>query len=415
MKLEEKLIRGFSRIINKVPILFLPIYWFSFLIPRNKNIWVFGSSFGKSFTGNPKYFYLYVNNKQSSIRPIWISEREEIVSKLQSNGYEAYSKYSFNGLKYSLFAGMYIFDHYSKDICFWLSGGAIKVNLWHGIPLKKGHRDNKFDKVRNPQNIYDKVRWIFRRIQNEKPSHFYSVTSNYMKNIHKRAFNAIDERVFVCGYPRNDIFFNSEYLYQKDEIIANSYESFSNIYNEKNKGKNIIIYMPTFRQSESKFFEIVDLDKFNSFLKENDFILLIKAHHLSKLTKEFDEIQYSNIVSIKSTDDPYPLLNISDILITDYSSVYFDFLLTNRPIIFFPYDMEIYINESRELYYDYNEVTPGIKVETMDELMEAIQYYLDGKDNFETKRQEILNMMFDYNDGKSSERLYQKLVKLIEC
>lgn len=412
MKLEEKIIRFFSLVINRVPILFLPIYWLSFLFPRKKNIWVFGSSFGKSFTSNPKYFYLYVNSKEGDIRPIWISSEESIVSKLQDNGYEAYNRYSLKGLKYSLCAGMYIFDHYSKDICFWLSGGAIKVNLWHGIPLKKGHRDNKFDRVRNPRNIYDKIKWTFRRIQNEKPSHYYSVTSQYIKNIHTRAFNAMDDKVFVCGYSRNDIFFNSEYLNNKDRIVANEYEFYFDIEKAKNNGNNIIIYMPTFRESEYKFFEIVNLDKLNNFLKENNAILLVKAHHLSKLTKKFDEIRYSNITSIKATDDPYPFLNISDILITDYSSVYFDFLLSDKPIIFFPYDLDTYMNESRELYHDYDSVTPGIRVETMDELMRAIRYYLDGKDEFETKRQEVLDMMFDYNDGKSSERLYEKLIKL---
>lgn len=414
MKLEEKLIRVFSKIINKIPILFLPIHWISFLFPRKKNIWVFGSSFGKSFTGNPKYFYLYVNSKANNIRPIWISGEESIVSKLQDNGYEAYNRYSIKGLKYSLCAGMYIFDHYSKDICFWLSGGAIKVNLWHGIPLKKGHRDNKFDRVRNPRNIYDKIKWTFRRIQNEKPSHYYSVTCQYIKNIHTRAFNAIDERVFVCGYPRNDIFLKNKYLANKDEVIANSCEFYSDIKEAKNKGNNIIIYMPTFRESEDKFFEIINLDKINSFLKENNSILLVKAHHLSKLTKKFDQIQYSNIIGIKSTDDPYPFLNISDVLITDYSSVYFDFLLANKPIIFFPYDLDIYMNESRELYHDYDSVTPGIRVETMDELTKAIEHYIDGKDEFEVERQKVLDMMFDYNDGNSSERLYERLINLIK-
>lgn len=380
---------------------------------KKQKIWVFGSSFGKGFTGNPKYFYLYVNHKENDIRPIWISRKENIVLKLRMKGYEAYSIYSLKGLLYSLCAKVYIFDHYSKDISFWLSGGATKVNLWHGIPLKKGHRDNKFDKVRNPNNIYDIVRWSFRRIQNEKPSHYYSVTSQYIKNIHRPAFRAMDERIFICGYSRNDIFFNKEYLANKKDVITNSYEFYMDINNLKQQGSSVIVYMPTFRQSEDKFFEVVDLQKLNKFLEEKNSILLVKAHHLSKITKKFEDISYSNIINIKSTDDPYPFLNISDILITDYSSVYFDFLLMNKPIIFFPYDLDIYMNESRELYYEYDSVTPGLRAENMEELMRSIRYYLSGRDEFEVERQRVLNMMFDYNDGNSSERLYEKIVDII--
>lgn len=413
MSIASRILRFLTLIVNKVPILFLPIYWLSFLVPRKSKIWVFGSSFGKSFTGNPKYFYLYVNNIKTQIRPIWISEDDSIVSKLKHEGYEAYNIYSLKGILFSLRAKVYVFDHYSKDICFWLSGRSVKINLWHGIPLKKGHRDNKFDKVRNPTSLYDRVRWIFRRVQNEKPSHYYSVTSEKIKALHKFAFRALPERIFVCGYSRNDVFFENNYLASQQNVIVDNNDFYRRLKKSKSQGSNIITYMPTFRESEDKFFDVVDLNELNKFLDDSSSILLVKAHHLSKITKKFEDINYSNIFNIKSTEDPYPYLNISDILITDYSSVYFDYLLLNRPIIFFPYDINLYISESRELYYEYDSVTPGPRVENMSELIERIKYYLSGKDEFEAERKRVFMEMFDFNDSNSSERLYKKILEII--
>ena len=75
---------------------------------------------------------------------------------------------------------------------------------------------------------------------------------------------------------------------------------------------------------------------------------------------------------INKDADPYVFLKMADVLITDYSSIYFDYLLLDRPIIFFDYDLKEYLNDSRELYFDYDEFTPGEKVSNYHELKKAI-------------------------------------------
>lgn len=409
-----KIIELMAKFIERLGIIFLPIYWLSFLSIRNKNICLCGSTFGKSFTGSPKYFYLYMNHIESDVRFIWISRDDDIVKKLNLYGYEAYNVYSLKGMYYSLKAKTYVFDHYSKDISFWLSGGTIKFNLWHGIPLKKGNKDNKFDVVRNPRNLYDKLRWTFRRIQNENPTYYYAVTSEFIRKLHTKAFAAKYERVFVCGYARNDCLFNSEYIKDKAELIIGDYKLYTSLQDKKAIGSKIIVYMPTHRDSEEIFFDVVDLNKLNSFLKENNIILLVKAHIRSRLHKEFNQIEYSNITNLKPTEDPYPFLNISDALITDYSSVYFDYLLIDKPIIFFSYDLDIYMTESRELYYSYDSVTPGIRAKDIKGLKQAIKYALYSEDKYREERKRVLNQMFDYCDGKSSERLYIEMSNLLK-
>jgi CDP-glycerol glycerophosphotransferase len=112
-----------------------------------------------------------------------------------------------------------------------------------------------------------------------------------------------------------------------------------------------------------------------------------------------------NILVVDSQTDPYPLLQLSDSLITDYSSIYFDFLLTKKPIIFFPYDYEEYLVESRELYFDYEKYTPGVKVKSMKDLEVALL----AEDRYEKERLALKNIVFDDSTCFASERLYKEI------
>lgn len=186
-------------------LLLLPLYWLSFLFPRNKRIWLFGSTFGRRFADNPKYLYLYMSQHREKlkIRPVWISHDRKIVEFLNRNGYEAYYYHSLKGVLMALRGRVYIFDNYSKDINFWQSGGALKVNLWHGIPLKKIQADNIFDKFRHPKNRWEKFKNFPRNLSDEKPGHYVLATSQFIRPIFSSAFNT--DNVLVSGYPRNDI------------------------------------------------------------------------------------------------------------------------------------------------------------------------------------------------------------------
>lgn len=387
---------------------FLPIYWISFLMPRNKEVWVFGSTFGKRFADNPRYFYLYVSQfEKEYIRPVWISRDKKIVSLLNEMGYLAYYNKSFKGIWTCLRARVYLYDNYSKDISFLLSGRAIKINMWHGIPLKKINNDNKFDQVRNPQNSYYKIKWGLRRMSDEKPTHYVLTTAEHLRDIFFSAFQT--RNIIISGYPRNDViqFNNINNIYTKveSEIIKDIIENCG--YNSELK--KMIIYMPTFRNTETLFLDIMDLKKFDDFLENEKIIFYIKLHPKSKLKHIFSNICYKNIINIDADIDPYSIINYSSLLITDYSSVYFDYLLTNKPIIFFNYDIEQYLNDTREMYFEYNKVTPGIKAKNMVELQEAIKVTLNS-DQYSEERFNIKNTFFDQNNYSASE----KLVKIIK-
>ncbi|MDF2541068.1 MAG: Poly(glycerophosphate) glycerophosphotransferase family protein [Herbinix sp.] len=378
----------------------LPIYGLSFLSFRDKNIWVFGSTFGRRFADNPKYFYLYMReNHPKEVKVIWITKQKDIMEFMISNNLKCYYLYSLKGIWYSLRAKVYIYDNYSKDICYTLSGGAIKLNLWHGIPLKKIQKDNVFDRFRNPRSFWAKIYSIPRRISDEKPSDYVLTTSKNLIAIFSSAFQT--KNVLVSGYPRNDILL-TETIYSvnlhKEEDVLDKLKTY--------RGRNkIILYMPTFRDSEMDFFHLPDLDEFCKYLEQEKIYFCVKLHPKSKLHKKFSQLATDQIIIASPDADPYPLLTLADVLVTDYSSIYFDYLLTGKPIIFFDYDYEEYLKESRELYFNYELFTPGKKVKNFNELIKA----LHEKDVYKEQREQLKLNVFDNSDRLGSQTLYQEI------
>lgn len=414
-------------------LLLLPIYWFSFLFPRSKNIWLFGSTFGRRFADNPRYFYLYVsqmvkklgvdNNVNEStqsdecfidgkpIRPIWISHDKEIVEFLNENGYEAYYNHSLAGIWYCLRGKVYCFDNYSKDISFWLSGGAIKFNMWHGVGNKCINYDNKHDKVRHPKNGWEQFKYFPRRLSDEKPSHYILATSPMMSKIFARAFQVPANHVIEAGYPRNDVLFDeidgskvcieNLYLPEEQKLV-------DNIYEWKKEGFRVIGYLPTFRPSESKFFEVCDLEELNAFFKANDLMLVCKLHPKSSCKNAFEKMEYSNIYIVPADVDVYVFLGKVDALIADYSSAYSDYMLLDRPVVAFHYDYEEYTKDTRDAYFDFDEYMPEVKAHNGEELNWALLNVLE-EDMVLQARQQFRGKLFKDVDGSSSERVLKTL------
>ncbi len=381
-------------------LLLLPVYGLSFLVPRDKNLWLFGSTFGRRFADNPKYLYLYTSQNSNKIsrtlqenlektseiahtmkdiickdiRAVWISHNKDIVNELCDNGYEAYYYHSFKGIIIALRAGVYIFDNYSKDINFWQSGRALKLNLWHGVGNKRINYDNEFDTVRHPKNKWEKFKSFPRRLSDEKPSHYILATSDTMAKIFARAFQVSDSHIVLAGYPRNDIIVGNDIvniLSDEEKAIIQKIETY------KLQHIKIDFYMPTFRESEKRFLEIMDLERFNEFLKNNNIVFFTKLHPKSKLKEAFGALEYSNIVNISADADPYVFMKYVDVLTTDYSSIYSDFMLLNRPVVAFQYDYMEYEENTRKGYFDFDKYMPERKAENMQELMNVTKEVLD--------------------------------------
>lgn len=361
MKIKNTFIRYIKLILR--PLIYV-IYFLSGFFPRDNKIWVFGSTGGRRFADNAKWFFCYCdwkkkNEKDHPYKYIWITRSKEIVELLNQKGLEAHYYLSLKGIYYSLRAGVYIFDAYVSDINYPFSRKAIKINLWHGSPLKKIERD-----ITNKRSIYYKAvnGTILQKflVYYKNPSIFQkynlvTASSCYVKKIFLSAFRVKDNRVVITGYPRNDVLIGSDYTkhYYENE------KTYCEIKKLKEKGKKVIIYLPTFRDSNLKKNKTIieNICGYNDILEQNNILLLIKPHLNERISINLRNKK--SIVFINSNEDIYPLLSISDALITDYSSVFFDYLLLNKPIIFFPYDYEEYLKNDRELYVDYYEEIAG--------------------------------------------------------
>ena len=342
----------------------------SHLSIRSKRLWVFGSHGGDCFADNPKYLYLYLSLTASNHgnKYIWISTDKEVVAALRKKGFEAFTKWSLQGLSYSLRAKYYFFSSYVQEINYLSSGGAVLVNLNHHVPLKKIEYDIKKGAKAGRFRLWHRM---LRPYLYKKPDYILS-TSRLVSKVLSGAHRVGRKNILEYGFPRTDIFFK-----QKSEQIEfiRAYESveINTILERMRNYKKVLIYMPTWRDSGRDFLgeSGIDFERLNSLLEEQGFLLLLKFHGNTEL-KPPDTAEKQSIVTLDNNIDVYPLLLFTDCLITDYSSTYIDYLLLDREIIFFPFDLDRYTTIDRELYFDYAEVTPGKKVYTYDELESTI-------------------------------------------
>jgi CDP-glycerol glycerophosphotransferase (TagB/SpsB family) len=159
--------------------------------------------------------------------------------------------------------------------------------------------------------------------------------------------------------------------------------------------------MPTWRSNKIDFLTeaLPDLVKLNNVLIKNNLTLFIKLHP-NEINLEND---LSNILFINPRTDIYELLPLTQFLITDYSSIYFDYLLLDKEVIFYPFDLENYLNDERELYFNYDEKTPGTKVYNFEELL-LIFSNLNSL-NFKKQRESIKDEFWSYQDDNASMRI----------
>ncbi len=383
------------------PFLFL-IYCLVYFVPRNKKRWAFGSGVGMNFSDNAKYLFLYCSSL-SEIHSYWITRNRVLVQSLRNEGLNAYYKYSLKGIWLSISSKVYVYDSRTGSINHWTSAGSYKVNLWHGSPLKTIDRDimvkhNAFYIGNHTRGF---KRYLVRMVMPEwfVVPDFMIATSDKIKGYFNSAFGS--HHIELTGYPRNDIIINPK-LYSK-------YLHFEQKIKDSLNTKKIILYTPTFRDTNRfKRQTPIIWDRLNELLSKYDTTFLIKLHR-----HDYSIIMdktFTNIQILDSESDVYPIFDKIDLLITDYSSIFFDFILTDKPVLFYPYDKENYIQNDRSMYDDYDEVTPGNKVYSFEDLYTMLNDFLSDESGFVTPNYNKIKLMYNqYNDDKSCERVFNSI------
>ncbi len=379
-----------------------PLYFISKFFPRDKKMWIFGSHNG-TFSDNSKYLFWYVvDNHKDKVRAIWISSNKDVIYMLRKEGYEVYYKWEPKGLFFTLIGGVYIYSSYTSDINFWTSGGAIKFNLWHGIPLKKIEFDIKVGKLAQKYNSsFIKYIYMFFFPDNFQKPDFLLSTTKDISRILANAFRIPINKCLEFGYPRCEHF-----LWDKDKILEfvkqKDLSSFDFITNFLFKYSQVYIYMPTFREKgENDISKAINLEEINEICKFKNVLFLIKQH---PSLKSCQIPNFSNIFTVPSKNDVYMILPFTDLLITDYSSVMFDYLLLKKPIILYQYDYNDYKNKERDFYFDPKNLEIGFRVSTYNELKTLLNTNLISSNidfqkywlNVSSVNQKILSFLLDF-------------------
>lgn len=383
------------------------VYPFSFLFIRNKTKLAFGS-FKNAFNDNAKYLFIYFCEHRKEFDVAWLSMNKKTVAAVNSMGLKAYYTFSPKGVWHALTSYYWFFNAYTSDIMYAFSGGATCVNLWHGVGLKRiefnvktGTLADRYQKRKLKEVFYHPE--VFR-----KPDWVLTSTP-FQTKMFATAFRIPEERCLEFGYPRNEILIAVDS--QRRGFIAkyetNSTRNLMACITQKGYNK-IFIYMPTWRDSQRDIFvQSFDLKKMNTILQEQNSLLLLKPHTNVFIDKDAFA-NYSNVMLIDAKTDMYPILPYCDVLITDYSSVLYDFvLMEDKDVILYLYDYDEYV-EDREFFYPFDENVVGKKVWSFGELCHCIEtgdYHID-----ERLRQTIVEKFW----GKTMDvSPCQRLVSLI--
>ncbi len=380
-------------------------YFLSIFIPKKNSLWLFGSMFGDKYADNSKYLFEYVNSHHPEIRAVWFSANSETVSSIRNKGFEAYRFYDPRGILLALRAKVGFISHsVIRDIRpFVFTSNTLLVNLWHGIPLKRIALDDNVSELRNKTSFlpFQRISQLLCPAFRRQSDLLIAASIEDQKNF-STAFNYPLEQIKITGYPRNDVIFSNRSKPTKKSSVK--------------KG----IYVPTFRGKEGSNYDFFDqfgfdVEVIDQSLSELNTQLYLKLHHFNLPTKEMQNLIHSaeNIFFYNEVDI-YGDFSSFDFLITDFSSIYFDFLLLERPIIFAPFDMAGFEGAVRQLYYEYNDVTPGPKAQDWLEVMQCIEKVLNCPEEYSAGLESTKERFHHYADGGSSKRVYEEVMLLLE-
>ncbi len=363
----------------------------TYLFPHKKNYYVFYPTHERnSFTGNLAALFEYGNNNIRSTKFLWLTRSEIVYKKLKKKGYDSkLLKKKFSHFRYLLRA-QYIFI--DGIIAPFNKGAYNFVQAWHGT----GFKDIGVTNPNKDPNQKDKLTKHFKRYQ------FVSASSSCDKERKEICFHS--KNVFITGSPRNDIFFNEAATSDiKIKVMTDI---------GINPGTKIITYAPTYRDNNCDDFPINEstLRKLSDMCELSNTVFLVKNHPASK-SRPLHTSNHVIDITNRSFNTQYILIS-TDILITDYSGIVTDFVLCNRPYIFYHNDRVKYEKNCRSFYYNLDEVLPGPIVETEADLLNKIfnvNWFYTESHQIAHKR--FQNMFHEHLDGFSSKRFYKMLTE----
>lgn len=366
------------------------------ILPVDEKLILFESGLGKQFADSPRIIYEEIIRRNLDYKIIWSCNKNirfydpntKRIRKLSPSYYYylARAKYWVNNQN---------FPTYIKK-----RPQTTYLQTWHGTPLKKMLYDI--------ENIMGRTEGYLERVGNAVKDWDYLVSpSRYATNAFRSAFK-FKGKILETGYPRNDLFYNENIIEIQDEK--------QRITQRLNlpENKKLVLYAPTFRdnsgtkKNEFKFNFNMDLYEMKEKLGD-DYVILLRTHVAINSKTKIDKDLRDFVFNVSNYSDIQELLLISDILITDYSSVMFDYANTKKPMLFYTYDLEEYRDNIRGFYMDFEKEAPGPLMKDTNDIIKNLSNIENVKLDYQEKYNDFYEKYCSLEDGKATDRIVDQI------
>lgn len=369
------------------------------LIPRKGNLWVFGAWKGNLYADNAKYMFEYVNAEHPEICAVWIAKSRDVVKEVRGLGYEAEYRYSLRGIRACIRASVAMLTEDTHDISKVLISGAKVIQLWHGMGIKDVS-------AFIPDNISNARKYYLHFTHPYEKQYWMTACEDAVAK-YSRAFNVPADHMFITGQPKDDNFVEP----CDNDFIARIRSA--------HPGCSLFVYLPTHRnfgahQSDGVL-SYETLCRVNQMLAEKNLVMIFKPHAHEFCNYQNLDTELSNLIF--ATDpavfgDVYEFLPACDGLVTDYSGIMLGYLTCEKPIVYFPYDLDSYIAGDAGFCYSYDEVTAGPICRTWDETVNAMAEII-ADDRYAGARRALRMRFSPYADGKNRERVFRQVMAIV--
>ena len=354
------------------------------ILPINNKRIIFESHWRNKYNCNPRYLYEHIDTNYPEYECIWVFNDESI--KINGKG----KKVRFQTLKYFYYmaTAKYFINNANFPDFYKKRENAVEIQTMHGTPLKTLGLDVP-DELTTTESL-DKF------IERCKRWDYLIVSSDKVADITKKCF-MFNKKFLKTGYPRIDEIFQ-----------LNTSKTMADIKKGLDipENKKVILYAPTWRV-RNKFDLMLDLEKMKDSLGE-EYVLLLRAHPFAaKGLKR--ELLNDFVIDVTGYGSIEKLYAISDMLITDYSSAMFDYAVLNKPMIFFAYDLDLYKNNLRGFYLNFEEEAPGPIVSTSNEVIEEILNSDTIKSRYNDKIDAFHRNYCQYEKGNACKNIFDNV------
>lgn len=388
-------------------LLIAPWVW---LVPRRKDLIVVIGRDGGKFADNTKYFFLQAQNcSLSCARCVWLTSHHAEKNRLDSSGLPVVIYPSLQGIWLLVRAGILVVDSidWYLQLRVFLLGGARKVQLWHGVGFKRIEGSKINHEASNkrwisgslPVRLRSCLRYLMGR--NVRYDLVNTTSQFYLEEVFRPAFSS--RHFLAAGYPRNTFACSGKALLGADIRIMQQVVDWQRLKHR------VVLVVPTFRDSRPTpmGLDFATCRELDSWCGRNQIELIFKFHPCERGAAD---IVGKHLHLYETGADLYPLMGFADAMVTDYSSIYMDFLLLDKPVAFLAPDMEDYVRLDRQIQFDYAAMTPGPKVETWPALLNALEQQWTN-DTYRLQRHALALKAFD---GLPQKEATQKLLQVMQ-